>query len=168
MPTDEPFDVTRIDFSRPVAGLDEIQAVNPHRFEMVMLTGIVLVDPAKHFIVGYKDLVASDFWARGHMPGFPLLPGVLMCEAAAQLCCYYTVTQKVIDPGVLMGLGGIEEARFLRPVRPGERLVIAGTGLRVHRRLTRFHAIGYVGSEKAFETVVVGVPIGKWEDLRGA
>jgi 3-hydroxyacyl-[acyl-carrier-protein] dehydratase len=168
MPADEPFDVTKIDFSHPVAGPDEVAAANPHRFEMVMLTGIVLVDPARHFIVGYKDLGASDFWARGHMPGFPLLPGVLMCEAAAQLCCYYTTTQKVTDPESLMGLGGIESARFFRPVRPGERLVIAGTGLKVHRRLTRFHAAGYVGAEKAFETVVVGVPIGKWEDLRGA
>ena len=161
-------DVTKLDFSNPVAGMEQIRTVLPHRFEMEMLTGIVLVDPARHFIVGYKDLTASDFWARGHMPEHPLFPGVLMCEAAAQLCCYYTITQKVIDAGVLMGLGGIEEARFHRPVRPGERLVIAGTGLRVHRRLTRFRAVGYVGAERAFETVVIGVPIGKWEDLRGA
>lgn len=168
MAEDEPFDVTTIDFSKVVAGVAEIQAVNPHRFEMLMLSGVVHLDPARHRIVGYKDLTASDFWVRGHMPDFPLFPGVLMCEAAAQLCCYYTVSRKVTDPGVLMGLGGIDEARFYRPVRPGERLVIVGTGLKVHRRLTRFRAVGYVGAEKAFEAVVVGVPIGKWEDLRGA
>lgn len=168
MAEDEPFDVATIDFSNPVAGPDEIHAVNPHRFEMEMLTAVVRVDPARHRIVGYKDLTASDFWVRGHMPQYPLFPGVLMCEAAAQLCCYYTVSQGVHAPGVLMGLGGIDEARFYRPVRPGDRLVIVGDGLRVHRRLTRFRARGYVGAEKAFETVVVGVPIGKWEDLRGA
>jgi 3-hydroxyacyl-[acyl-carrier-protein] dehydratase len=102
------------------------------------------------------------------MPGFPLLPGVLMCEASAQLCCYYTVTQKVCDPGVLMGLGGIEDTKFLRPVRPGDRLVIVGTGIKVHRRLTRFRAVGYVRNERVFETTVIGVPIGKLGELRGA
>jgi 3-hydroxyacyl-[acyl-carrier-protein] dehydratase len=162
------FDVTQLDLSRPVAGIEEIRAVNPHRFEMEMISAIVLLDPARKLIVGYKDFTPHDFWVRGHMPGFPLVPGVLMCEAAAQLCCYYTVTQKVCDPGVLMGLGGIEDTRFHRPVRPGDRLVLVGHGVKVHRRLTKFHTIGYVGRDKAFETTVTGVPIGKWEELKGA
>ena len=70
--------------------------------------------------------------------------------------------------GALMGLGGIEETKFVRPVRPGDRLVLVGTGLKIHRRLTRFRIVGYVRNEKAFETTVVGVPIGKLEELRGA
>jgi 3-hydroxyacyl-[acyl-carrier-protein] dehydratase len=161
-------DVTQFDLSRPVAGIDEIRAVNPQRFELEMLSAIVLLDPVRKLVVGYKDLTESEFWARGHMPGYPLLPGVLMSEAAAQLCCYYTVTQKVTDPGVLMGLGGIEDTRFLRPVRPGNRLVMVGTGIKVHRRLTKFRTVGYVNAEKVFETTVIGVPIGKWEELKGA
>ncbi|MBX9622462.1 MAG: beta-hydroxyacyl-ACP dehydratase [Gemmataceae bacterium] len=158
-------DVTQLDLSNPVADLDAIRSVNPHRYEFEMLSAVVSVDPARHRIVGYKDFSLHEFWVRGHMPGFPLLPGVLMCEAAAQLCCYYTVTQKVCDPGVLMGLGGVESARFLRPVRPGDRLVLVGTGLKVHRRMTKFHTAGYVGPDRAFETVVIGVPIGKREEL---
>ena len=161
-------DVSTLDLSRPIAGIEDIRAVNPHRFEFEMLSAVVLLDPAKKLIVGYKDLTDHEFWARGHMPGFPLLPGVLMCEAAAQLCCYYTVTQKVCDPGVLMGLGGIEDTKFLRPVRPGDRLVMVGTGLKVHRRLTKFRTLGYVRNEKVFETTVIGVPIGKLEELKGA
>ena len=103
------------------------------------------------------------------MPGFPLLPGVLMCEAAAQLCGYYYSSQKIGDPGVLIGLGGIDEARFLRPVRPGERLVMVGTGVKVHRRHDASSASsGTSAGEKAFETVVTGVPLGKLEELRGA
>lgn len=161
-------DVPSLDLSRPIAGIEEIRAVNPHRFEMELLSAVVLLDPARKLIVGYKDLAPSDFWVRGHMPGFPLMPGVLMCEAAAQLCCYYTVTQKVCDPGVLMGLGGIEDTKFVRPVRPGDRLVLVGTGLKVHRRLTKFRTFGYVNAVKVFETTVVGVPIGKLEELKGA
>ena len=161
-------DPTTIDCSTPIAGIDDIRAVNPHRFEFEMVTAVVLLDPARKLIVGYKDTTDAEFWCRGHMPGFPLMPGVLMCEAAAQLCNYYTATQKVSDPGVLMGLGAIEEARFHRPVRPGDRLLIVGVGEKVHRRMTKFRATGYVGAEKAFEALVVGVPIGKWEELRGA
>lgn len=162
------FDVSTVDLTRVVADLDAIRAVNPHRFEFEMLTAIARVDPARKLIVGYKDVRADEFWCRGHMPGYPIFPGVLMCEAAAQLCGYYTVSQGVSDPGVLMGLGGVDEARFHRPVRPGDRLVLVGTGLKVHRRLNRFRVVGYVGTEKAFEATVTGVPIGSLEGLKGA
>ena len=78
-------------------------------------------------IVGYKDLTDTEFWVRGHMPGFPLMPGVLMCEAAAQLCSYYYINHKIGEPGRAARLGGLDEARFLRQVRPGDRLVMVGT-----------------------------------------
>lgn len=161
-------DLTAYDFDRPLAGIEQIRGANPHRFEFEMLTGIVHVDPARHLIVGFKDMCADDFWNRGHMPGFALFPGVLMCEAAAQLCGYYYTTQKVGEPGALLGLAGVDEARFIRLVRPGERLIMVGTGVKVHRRLTRFRIVGQVGAEKAFEAVITGVPLGKLEDLRGA
>lgn len=161
-------DLSALDFGRPIAGIEQIREANPQRHEFELLTGVVLLDPARHLIVGYKDLTPADFWTRGHMPGFPLFPGVLMCEAAAQLCGYYYTTQKIGDPGVLLGLGGLDQARFVRPVRPGERLVLVATGVKVHRRLTRFQVIGYVGTEKAFEALVTGVPLGKLEELRGA
>ena len=61
---------------------------------MEQLTAIVHVDPEKHLVAGYKDVGNDEFWVRGHMPGYPLMPGVLMCEAAAQLCSYYTATAR--------------------------------------------------------------------------
>jgi 3-hydroxyacyl-[acyl-carrier-protein] dehydratase len=151
-------DPTTLDLTKRVADLDAIRRVNPHRHEMELLTAVTELDPARHFIVGFKDATDQDFWVRGHMPGFPLLPGVLMCEAAAQLCAYYVVSQGVVK-GNLMGLGGIEMAKFKRMVRPGDRLVLVGHGLKVDRRLTRFHVRGYVGADLAYETVVVGVPL---------
>ena len=169
MPAEQPaIDPTAFDFARPIAGIDEIRAVNPHRYEFEMLTGIVHVDPVAHVVVGFKDTSPDDFWARGHMPGFPLLPGVLMCEAGAQLCGYYYATQQVGNPGVLLGLGGFDDVRYVRQVRPGERLVLVATGVKLHRRLTRFRVVGYVGAERAFEAVVIGVPLGNMEELRGA
>lgn len=161
-------DLATLDFSNPIAGIEDIRAVNPHRYEFEMLTGVVHIDPACHVIVGFKDMAEDDFWVRGHMPGYPLFPGVLMCEAAAQLCGYYYVSQKIGDPGVLLGLGGIDETRFVRTVRPGERFVMVGTGVKIHRRMTKFRVVGSVDGEKVFETLVTGVPIGKLRELRGA
>jgi 3-hydroxyacyl-[acyl-carrier-protein] dehydratase len=161
-------DLAAIDFSNPIAGIDEIRALNPQRHEFEMLSAVVHLDPAHHIIVGYKDLTEREFWVRGHMPGFPLMPGVLMCEAAAQLSGFYYASQKIGEPGVLLGLGGLDETRFVRQVRPGERLVMVGTGVKIHRRMTKMRVVGTVAGEKTFETLVTGVPIGKLEDLRGA
>ncbi|MFM8275311.1 MAG: 3-hydroxyacyl-ACP dehydratase FabZ family protein [Gemmata sp.] len=169
MSAEEPvIDPTAFDFSRPVAGIEEIRAANPHRYEFELLDGIVHTDPVAHVVVGFKNMKPDDFWARGHMPGFPLFPGVLMCEAGAQLCAYYYTAQKIGTPGALLGLAALDEVKFVRTVRPGERLVLVGVGKRVHRRLTRFHVVGYVGTERAFEATITGAPLGKLEELRGA
>lgn len=151
-------DPLSLDLTQRVADIDAIRAANPQRFEMEMLTAITHLDPARHFVAGFKDVRADEFWNRGHMPDFPLLPGVLMCEAAAQLCGYYGTSQGITQ-GRMMGLGGIDHAKFKRMVRPGDRLILVGHGLKVDRRLMRFHVRGYVGSELAFEAVVTGVPL---------
>src|SRR5438034_9862034 len=110
-----------------MADLDAIRRVNPQRFEMEQLTAIVHVDTSRHLIVGYKDVRADEFWVRGHMPGFPLLPGVLMCEAAAQLCGYY-ISVYAPMPSDFIGFGGMESVRFRGQVSPGERLVLVAKG----------------------------------------
>jgi len=151
-------DPLNFDLTKVVADLDAIRKVNPHRHDFEMLTAVVYVDTAKHVVVGYKDVKETDFWVKGHMPGFPLMPGVLMLEAAAQLSGYYTVAEGFVKDA-LMGLGGIDGAKFKRMVRPGDRLVIIGRGLKLDRRLTRFFLQGYVGSEFVFQATVTGVPL---------
>jgi 3-hydroxyacyl-[acyl-carrier-protein] dehydratase len=162
-----PIDIATLNFENPLIGLEAIREVNPQRFEFEMLSGIVHVDTTNHIVVGFKDLSHDEFWIRGHIPGYAVLPGVLMCEAAAQLCAYYFSTH-VAGIGSLIGLAGIEEARFHRPVRPGSRLIMVGTGTKVHRRLTRFRVVGSVNNEKAFEATVAGTSLGTLKELRGA
>ena len=82
-------DPATIDTSRVLVDREGIRRGNPQRFEMEQLTAIVAIDPEKHLIIGYKDVEPDEFWVRGHMPDYPLMPGVLMCEAAAQLSSYY-------------------------------------------------------------------------------
>ncbi|MBA4187985.1 MAG: beta-hydroxyacyl-ACP dehydratase [Planctomycetaceae bacterium] len=168
MPAEFPqIDLNTLDFDRPVVDLEGIRAVNPQRFEFEMLSGIVHIDTTQHLVVGFKDLTENEFWVKGHMPGYPVLPGVLMCEAAAQLCGYY-IAKYVAGVGSMIGLAGIDEARFHRPVRPGKRLVMVGHGIKIHRRLTRFKVVGTVGTEKAFEVIVAGLSLGQLSELKGA
>ena len=155
-------DPATIDTSRVLYDRDGIRQGNPQRFEMEQLTAIVACEPERHLIVGYKDIEPDEFWVRGHMPGYPLLPGVLMCEAAAQLCSYYIVTRG-LNQGDFIGFGGLENVRFRGMVRPGDRLVLVAKGLRVHRRQTVFNVQGLVRGTIVFHADIIGVPLVRQE-----
>jgi 3-hydroxyacyl-[acyl-carrier-protein] dehydratase len=158
MPPEVHFDPTRLDFAKVLADRDAIRRVNPQRFEMEQLDAIVLLDHEQHLIAGYKDVQPDEFWVRGHMPGYPLLPGVLMCEAAAQLCSFYVMTTNLLQ-GDFIGFGGMDEVRFRGTVRPGDRLVLIGKGKRLHRRQTVFNVQGFVGGTMVFNADIIGVPL---------
>jgi 3-hydroxyacyl-[acyl-carrier-protein] dehydratase len=153
---------SQLDLGRMVADKEAIRRVNPQRFEMEQLDAIVLIDPAQHLVAGYKDVRPDEFWVRGHMPDYPLLPGVLMCEAAAQLCSYYTKTQG-LSPGDFIGFGGLEDVRFRSPVKPGDRLVLIGKALKLDPRKTVFNVQGFVGETMVFHAEVLGVPLTRKE-----
>ena len=151
-------DPATIDTSRVLADREAIRQGNPQRFEMEQLTAIVFLDKADHLIIGYKDVVADEFWVRGHMPGYPLMPGVLMCEAAAQLSSYYCHSIKLAE-GNFIGFGGMEDVRFRGVVRPGDRLVLVSKATRVNRRQTVFETQGFVGTNMVFHGRIIGVPL---------
>jgi 3-hydroxyacyl-[acyl-carrier-protein] dehydratase len=164
MPPQLHLDPTELDLSRTVADIDAIRRVNPQRFEMEQLSAIVHLDPEQQVIAGYKDVRSDEFWVRGHMPDYPIMPGVLLCEAAAQLCSYYIVTQGLLQ-GDFLGFGGMEEVRFRGPVRPGDRLVLIGKLARYHRRQTIFNVQAFVGSSMVFHADIIGVPMTRKEEI---
>src|SRR5262245_40711957 len=123
MPPVPHMDPSTVDFNNKVGDLEAIRRVNPQRFEMEQLSGVVFVDPEQHLIVGYKEVRGDEFWVRGHLPDYPLLPGVLMCEAAAQLCSFYMANYGFMR-GDFIGFGGLENVRFRSPVKIGDRLVL--------------------------------------------
>jgi 3-hydroxyacyl-[acyl-carrier-protein] dehydratase len=158
MPPPLHLDPAHLDLGRVVADIEAIRRVNPQRFDMEQLSAIVHLDAEQQVIAGYKDVGSDEFWVRGHMPDYPIMPGVLMCEAAAQLCSYYIVTCGLLQ-GDFLGFGGMENVRFRGPVRPGDRLILIGKMIRYHRRQTIFNVQGFVGTNMVFHADVIGVPM---------
>ena len=72
-------DPAAIDTSRVLVDREGIRRENPQRFEMEQLTAIVHLDLEHALIIGYKDVAPDEFWVRGHMPDYPLMPGALIC-----------------------------------------------------------------------------------------
>lgn len=157
--TDLIFDFADFDENRVLADLDEIRRLIPHRFEMEQLTAIVHEDIPRQACAGYKDLTDRDFWVRGHMPGMPLMPGVLICEMVAQLCSYFAIKHDLLGTS-MVGLGGLEQVRFRGPVRPGDRLLAMAQVIK-HRRgaliVCRFQA--FVRRQIVCEGQIKGVPM---------
>lgn len=142
-----------------VADRAEIQKYNPQRFEMFQLDAVVYEDLEKRICVGYKDLTSDEFWVRGHMPDMPLMPGVIMCEAAAQLSSYFVVKHDLLG-SPRIGLGGLEEVRFRKAVVPGDRLLIMLSQLKCRRGaviICQFQ--GYVDQQLVVEGQIKGVPL---------
>src|SRR5262249_27248716 len=152
-------DPAAYDLDHVLAGSEEIRRFNPQRFEMEQLTAIVYDDPKTGICVGYKDLAKDEFWVRGHMPGIPLMPGVLMCEAAAQLCSYH-VQRHGLMGGAMLGFGGIDEVRFRGTVQPGDRLVIVAEKLQLRPgAMIRSRFQCFVGDQLVCEGQIRGIPI---------
>lgn len=148
----------QLNLDNVVADKEGIRKVLLHRYEMEQIDRVCLLDTEQQMIAGYKDVRDDEFWVRGHFPEFPLLPGVLICEAAAQLVSYYVITQKVVEDPWL-GFGGMDEVRFRGPVRPGDRLVLIGKAIRLKKRQTICAVQGFVDSRMVFHGNIIGVPI---------
>ena len=90
MPPQLLFDISTIDLNHVAYDQEAIREANPQRGDMEHLNAIVYAEPSLGRVIGYKDVRDDEFWVPGHIPGRPLLPGVIMIEAAAQMASFYT------------------------------------------------------------------------------
>jgi 3-hydroxyacyl-[acyl-carrier-protein] dehydratase len=150
-------DFSEYDLDNVIADVEEIRRYNPQRFEMEHLTAICYEDLKRNIVVGYKDLGPDEFWARGHMPGMPLMPGVIMCEAAAQLSGYYGHKHQLIAG--MVGFGGLKEVRFRGVVRPGNRFVIVSRLLKLRRSIMICEFQCFVNQNLVCEGILKGIAL---------
>jgi 3-hydroxyacyl-[acyl-carrier-protein] dehydratase len=153
------FDITPIDLNHePVFDKEAICKVNPQRFEMQQLDGILWCDKAQGCILGYKDVTDQEFWVRGHIPGRPLMPGVVQIEAAAQLLSFFV--KQIYEEQGFVGFGGIERAKFRAAIEPGCRLYLLGHVVEARRgRRYVCDVQGVVSETLAFEATISGMKV---------
>ena len=155
MPAKMLFDISDIDLSKTIVTREEIYQVNPHRHEFMLLDGILYHDIDTGRIIGYRETRDDEFWVRGHIPGRPLFPGVLMIESAAQLVSYFIMKMEP-DKGFL-GFGGVTDVKFRGAVVPGDRLVFLAE-LVEHRPRRSVGVIqAYVGDSQVFQGTITGM-----------
>lgn len=153
------YSFSSFDLTKVLYDIEAIREINPQRHEMEQLTAVVHIDEDVPGLVGYKDVGDDEFWARGHMPDYPLMPGVVQCEAAAQLGGFYARKFDVVG-GDYLGFGGMNAVRFKKPVLPNCRLVLmAKLGRTRPGKLAQFEFQGYVEEELVFTGEMLGVAI---------
>lgn len=162
MPPPLLFDLSKIDLNgKPVFGREAIEKVNPQRFEMQQLDSILWYDKEKSQILGYKNVTENEFWIRGHIPGQPLMPGVIMIEAAAQLSSFF-LKEIFKEPGFI-GFAGIGETKFRSVIEPGQKLYMLGQIVKYKKRARRTRVEtrvqGIVNGSMVFDTVVTGMRV---------
>ena len=152
------FDLSGIPLDgEPVFDKEAVCSVNPQRYEMQQLDGILWYNKAKRLIVGYKDVTEKEFWIAGHIPGRPLMPGVIMIESAAQLVSFFV--KQIFEEEGFVGFAGIKSAKFRASVEPGCRLLLLGHVVEARSRRYTCDVQGVVGGKIAFDTTVSGMKI---------
>ena len=152
-------DLALLDFDNPIADIEAIRALNPQRHEMEQLTAILYEDLERNACAAYKEITDQEFWVRGHMPGMPLMPGVVMLEAVAQLSSYFTQRHDLLG-AEMVGFGGVDEVRFRGVVVPGDRLILMVELLKARRgRMIVAAFQGIVDGNLVLEGTLRGIPI---------
>ena len=152
-------DPSLLDPDNPIADIEAIRELNPQRFEMEQLTAILYEDVERNACAALKEITEDEFWVRGHMPGMPLMPGVVMLEAVAQLSSYFTQRHDLLG-AEMVGFGGVDEVRFRGVVTPGDQLILMVELVRVRRNRMIVAAFqGVVGDNIVLEGTLRGIPI---------
>ncbi len=151
------FDYKQLDLTKIEFDHSAIAEVNPQSYEMSQLDGITWYDLDKMMCLGYKDVTDKEFWVRGHIPGRPIMPGVIMIEAAAQLCSFFM--RRIYGLKGFIGFAGIDETKFRETVVPGNRLYMLGHIHKVRSRQFSAKVQGIVNDKLAFETVISGMNV---------
>ncbi|MDX1919823.1 MAG: 3-hydroxyacyl-ACP dehydratase FabZ [Candidatus Caenarcaniphilales bacterium] len=133
-------------------GSEEIKYLLPHRYPLLLVDRVTEI--GEDYIKGYKNLTFNEDFFRGHFPGIPIMPGVYMAEATAQLASIFEIIrvkkeegENVEKIGVFLG---IDNARFKAMVRPGDRLDMEANKMWLKRNVGKFSVKAFNEGKIAF------------------
>jgi 3-hydroxyacyl-[acyl-carrier-protein] dehydratase len=138
--------------------IQEIFEYLPHRAPFLMVDRVVSVEPGES-IHGYKCVTFNEPFFEGHFPGHPVMPGLLIIEAMAQLggILAFKTRGRRTGEGYAYYLGSVDKARFKRPVTPGDRLDMEVRILSAKRSVMKFDCKAFVDQQLVCEAEVICV-----------
>lgn len=137
----------------PSLDIQEICAVLPHRYPMLMVDRILEIN--QDSIVGIKNVTFNEPHFAGHFPSYPVMPGVLIIEAMAQVAGILVGSLAPQTRGKLMFLASIEDAKFRKPVIPGDQLRIEMKLSRLKTTVAKMQGVATVDGQVVAEATVM-------------
>jgi beta-hydroxyacyl-ACP dehydratase FabZ len=137
----------------PSLDIQEIRTILPHRYPMLMVDRILEVN--EDSVIGIKNVSVNEPHFQGHLPGFPVMPGVLIIEAMAQVGG--VLISKVNDNarGKIMFLASVDEAKFRKPVVPGDQLRIEMKIIKMKRTVAKLQGTATVDGQVVAEAILM-------------
>ena len=140
-----------------------IQQLLPHRYPFLLVDRIIELVPRER-IVGIKQVTVGEPFFQGHFPGAPVMPGVLIIEAMAQVGALLVMRELEGHDQKLPFFSGIKEGRFRHPVVPGDTLILEVTALRVGSRVQRMRGEAKVNGQLVAEAEITCVMVERNEN----
>lgn len=125
--------------------IDQIKELIPHRYPFLLVDKVIELEVGKR-AVGIKNVTVNEPFFQGHFPDYPIMPGVLIIEAMAQVGCVAMMSVEE-NRGKLGVFAGIDKARFKKEVRPGDTLTMEVEMVSLRRNIGKATAKAYVGEE---------------------
>ncbi len=133
-----------------------IQQILPHRFPFLLVDKIIELEPRVR-IVGVKQVTINEHFFQGHFPEAPVMPGVLQIEALAQVGAILALRELEDRDKKIPFFAGIENARFRRPVVPGDTLILEVTALRIGKKVQKMHGVAMVDGHVTAEAEILSI-----------
>ena len=133
---------------------NQIQKIIPHRHPFLFVDAIVELEPSKK-IIGIKNVTFNEPFFKGHFPGMPVMPGVLIVEALAQAAAVMVLREIPDREKKLVYFSGIDRARFRQPVVPGDQLKLVVEVLRLKSRLGKLRGEAFVKEKLVAEAEIL-------------
>jgi 3-hydroxyacyl-[acyl-carrier-protein] dehydratase len=140
----------------PAMDIHEIMRHLPHAYPFLLVDRVLECESGQR-IKAIKNVTINEPFFQGHFPGYPVMPGVLIIEAMAQVSAIlaYSTRAQHPDGKSLLFFAGIDDARFKRPVFPGDQLMLESVELNVVRSVFKFAAKATVGGELVAQAVLM-------------